>query len=161
MRRIGSFLPCLAGIAALALPLAAIAGTDTDQLNVTATVQTSCALNGGTLNFGEYNSGQQTDLDVEGTIAFAHCSGNLSFELDGGGTGNVNSRQMSSGSNRLDYQIYRNPTRSAVWGSGTNAQGMVLLTTQSGTVPVYGRIPGGQTVPPGTYSDVVNITMTF
>ena len=94
MRRIGSFLPCLAGIAALALPLSAIAGTDTDQLNVTATVQTSCALNGGTLNFGEYNSGQQADLKVEGTIAFTSCSGNLSFELDGGSAGNVNGRQM-------------------------------------------------------------------
>ncbi|WP_407925493.1 spore coat protein U domain-containing protein [Geminicoccus flavidas] len=30
-----------------------------------------------------------------------------------------------------------------------------------GTIPVYGRIPGNQTVPAGNYADTVNVTLTF
>jgi spore coat protein U-like protein len=162
MLPVARLLVGLAGAAACLGPAGpGWAATDTDQLTVTATVQSGCALNGGTLNFGQYTSGQTTDLDVQGTINYANCNGNLSFELDGGGSGNVNARQMSSGANRLNYQIYRTSARNTVWGTGTQAQAVQLLTTQSGSVAVYGRIPRAQAVPAGTYSDVVNITLTF
>jgi spore coat protein U-like protein len=140
----------------------ALAGTDTDQLTVTATVQSGCALAGGSLDFGQYVSGQPANLDVTGAINFVNCAaGNLTFALDGGGSGNVNSRRMSSGSNKLNYQIFRDPARTANWATGTNAKVTQLLTTQSGKVDVYGRIPGGQTAPAGTYTDTVTVTMTF
>ena len=161
MRRSRTLLPCLTGLALLALPLTAAAGTDTGTLAVTATVESSCALDGGTLNFGQYNSGQQTDLDVEGSISYSHCSGTLSFALDGGTSGNINSRTMVSGDNELSYQLYRNSNRSAVWGSGAQAHEVLLFEVESGTVPVYGRILAGQLAAPGSYSDTVTITMTF
>ena len=66
------------------------AATVTDVLNVSATVLSSCALNGGTLSFGDYTSGQPTDLDVDGIINYVNCSGTLTFALDGGGSGNSN-----------------------------------------------------------------------
>ncbi len=53
------------------------------------------------------------------------------------------------------------PARTAIWGTGADAQVHVLLGTQSGSVTVYGRIPAGQVVPEGTYTDTVNITLTF
>jgi len=136
-------------------------GTATDHLAVTATVLSACSLSGGTLSFGTYTSGQTTNLDINGIINYVNCSGSLSFALDGGGSGNINARQMSSGTNRLNYQIYRNAVRNAIWGTGADAHGVVLLTTQSGTVTVYGRIPASQTAPEGTYTDTVNITLTF
>lgn len=134
---------------------------DTDVLTVTATVLSACSLSGGTLSFGSYTSGQTQNLDVDGTVNYVNCSGSLSFALDGGGSGNVNGRQMIQGANRLNYQIYRNSVRNAVWGSGADAHGVVLLGTQSGAVTVYGRIPANQVVPEGTYTDTVNITLTF
>ncbi len=152
----------------VAVLLAAVAGarpagaaTDTDTLSVSATVQSSCSLSGGTLNFGQYIAGQPNDLDVTGTINYVNCSGELSFALDGGGSGSISARQMRSGTNRLNYQIYRNPTRSAVWGTGGDSQGVILTVPQSGSVPVYGRIPRGQGVPDGMYSDHVNVALTF
>ncbi len=138
------------------------AGTDTDQLAVTATVLSACSLSGGTLSFGTYTSGQTANLDVNGTINYVNCSGSLSFALDGGGSGNVNGRQMSSSSSgRLNYQIYRNAARNAIWGTGSDAHGVVLIGTQSGTVTVYGRIPANQVASDGIYTDTVNITLTF
>jgi spore coat protein U-like protein len=140
----------LLALALAAMPMAARAATDTGTLAVTATVRSGCALSGGTLNFGQYVSGQATD-----------CNGSLSFALDGGGSASVTAREMRSGTNRLSYQIYRNATRNAIWGTGSDAQGVTLLSTQSGSVTVYGRIPKSQTVPDGTYTDTVNITLTF
>lgn len=140
----------------------ALAGTDTDQLSVTATVLSSCSLNGGALNFGQYVAGQQADLDGEGAINYVNCTGELTFSLDGGGSGSVSARQMRSGASRLNYQIYRNPTRTAVWGTGGEAHGAIVIgTARSGAVPFYGRIFRNQTVPDGVYSDFVNITLTF
>ena len=137
------------------------AATDTGTLSVTATVQNSCTLNGGTLSFGEYTTGQVDDLDAEGTISFSNCSGTLTFELDGGQAQNIDGRRMTNGGQQLNYQIYRNAARNSVWGQGGNAQQIVLVVPQSGTVDVYGRIAGGQNVSSGDYTDIVNITLTF
>lgn len=146
---------------ATAVVQSAAAGTDNDVLTVTVTVQSSCSLNGGTLDFGQYNSGQATDLDATGTISFVNCNGNLVFALDGGNSGSVAGRQLRSGTDRLDYQLFRNPTRTAVWGSGLDAREVTLLTPQSGSLQVYGRIPRRQAVPNGTYTDIINIMLTF
>jgi spore coat protein U-like protein len=150
----------------MALALAAGAhparsAVDTDILTVTATVLSACSLSGGTLDFGQYISGQTNNVDVNGTINYVNCSGNLSIALDGGTSGNIDARQMSQGASKLNYQLYRTAQRVSVWGSGADAQGVILIGTQSGSQTVYGRIPANQIVPPGTYTDTVNITMTF
>lgn len=139
----------------------AAAATDTDQLTVTATVESGCALNGGTLNFGQYISGQAQPLDAVGQINYSNCVGDLTFELDLGQNGSASTRQMALGTARLRYQLYRDTGRSVVWGTGTAAQAVQLFIPQNGRLDVFGRIPGGQGVADGTYTDVVNITLTF
>jgi spore coat protein U-like protein len=156
--------PAFALGAALALASApATAGTDTDTLSVTATVLSSCSLNGGTMNFGQYLSGQNGNLDVNGTINYVNCdAGELTFALDGGFSGDINNRVMRSGQNELRYQLYRTPTRDAIFGSGANAQKVQVVSGPlSSSVTVYGRIPGNQLVPAGIYTDTVNVTLTF
>ena len=161
MARAGSTARFLLALAATASSQPVHSAEDRDVLTVTATVLSACSLSGGTLNFGTYTSGQTNDVNVNGTINFVNCSGTLTFALDGGGSGNINDRQMSMGASRLNYQIYRNASRSAVWGTGAESQVQILFGTQSGFVTVYGRIPASQVVPEGTYTDTVNITLTF
>lgn len=147
---------------ALSAPFTAHAATDTSQLSVSATVESGCALSGGTLNFGTYIAGQSADLDVNGSFSYSNCGpGTLSFELDGGLQSSNGNRFMTSGQEQLQYEIYRNAVRSAVWGQGADDQDIQLFATQNGTVDVYGRIPGGQSVSAGTYTDTVTITLTF
>lgn len=136
--------------------------TDTGTLNVTATVTTNCSLSGGTMAFGTYVSGQTTNLDVQGSINYVNCpAGRLTFELDNGANANGTQRRMKSGSNYLNYQLYKTSSRNTVWGTGAEANQIELLQGGGGSVVVYGRIPAGQTVPPGSYSDTVTITLTF
>ncbi len=145
----------------LAVPFAAEAGTATAQLSVTATVQTNCSVSGGTLDFGSYVTGQPDDLDAIGTITLVNCANlTVTVELDGGASGNVQSRRMANGNAQLAYQLYRDPARTQVWGQGNQAfQGQVLAPNT--TLQIFGRIPGGQNVPSGTYSDTVNVTLSF
>jgi|GEM_PF-397503 len=158
---------CLAlALTAIALPpTEVVAQTETGQLNVSATVLSGCTLTGGVLDFGNYISGQEGDLDAAGRIDFVNCSGKLKFELDGGANGTVNDRKMRGpDGSTLDYQIYSNPSRTAIWGTGGNGFEFPLQsdgTPSTGFVPVHGRIPGGQAVPGGNYTDIVNITLTF
>ncbi len=160
--------PCRAAlwVAAMLAPAAwapAAAQAETAQLTVTATVLSGCTLIGGTLDFGNYISGQPGNRDAAGQISFVNCSGTLTFDLDGGQGGNVMARRMSGPDATLGYQIYKTSARNAIWGMGADALRLQLLgaTPQSGNVTVHGRIPGGQTVPGGTYTDIVNITLTF
>lgn len=158
--RLALVLP-FAAVVLAALP--ALAETSTDTLSVQVSVQESCSISGTTIDFGTYSSGQQAALDAQGDISFDGCpQGTLAISLDGGATGNVTSRRMSSnGGDDLDYQLYRNSSRSQIWGAGDDAVRQVLMVPGSGTLAVYGRIPGEQEVPAGGYSDVVNITMEF
>lgn len=140
------------------------AQTETGQLTVSATVLSGCALTGGTLDFGAYTSGQAAALDAAGQISFVNCSGELTFELDGGTAGNIDNRRMSGPDATLSYQIYSNSARTSVWGTGARAFVLPLpsgATPSSGNLTVHGRIPGGQAVPGGNYTDIVNITLTF
>ena len=139
------------------------AGSDTGQLSVTATVQNGCHLDGGSLNFGTYTSGQATNLDVNGTIRYTNCIGTLTFSLDNGLYANGGQRQMASGSGRLSYQIYKTAQRDTILGpgGGTTSVGITSGTPLTSQVDIYGRIPANQIAPTGSYSDTVTITMTF
>lgn len=163
MRRAASWLAGgLAGSVLALAPSPAPAPTTTGTLSVSAVVQSSCSLTGGTMGFGTYTSGQTSNLDVDGQLTFANCpTGNLVFELDGGGTGSTSARKMTAGSSSLNYQLYRNASRSSVFGTGSSAHTEIRLVAGGGNIPVYGRIPANQTVPAGNYADTVNVTLTF
>lgn len=151
----------LAAAAALVAAPAA-ADTDTDILTVRVTVQEACTIAGGTLDFGTYNSGQQAEASAEGSISYNNCAaGTLDIALDGGTAGDVQNRQMANGDSTLGYQLFKNSAASQVWGTGDDALQQQLLVPGSGDISVYGRIPGGQNVPAGTYTDTVNVTLTF
>jgi spore coat protein U-like protein len=135
----------------------------TDTLSVQVTVQNSCSVSGTTINFGTYTSGQTANLDAQGNITYNNCpEGTLTISLDGGTSNNISNRTMSAGGgDSLRYQLYKNSGRTQIWGSDVEGLQQVLLVPGSGEMPVYGRVLSGQSVASGTYSDTVNITMTF
>jgi spore coat protein U-like protein len=153
----------LGGAAGLALlaPAVPTAVAVTAQLTIRATVGSGCSLSGGTLDFGEYVSGQSTHLDAVGTLDYNNCQGNVTVEIDGGQGGAISSRQMTSSGRKLAYQLYRNASRTAVWGQGADAQKINIISGGTGKLEIFGRIPKGLNVQSGTYTDTVNVTLTF
>lgn len=141
---------------------AAGAATATGSLAITVEVIATCRVGTASLGFGTYGAGQTADLKAQGSIAYEGCAtGQLKVALDGGTSRSTSARTLvDSAGNRLAYQLYRDSARSKVWGTGSNALNFTP-TSSSGTLVVYGTIPGGQSVPVGRYADTVLVTIDF
>ena len=55
----------------------------------------------------------------------------------------------------LNYELFRDTRAPRTSAQGAKRELVKLAASGSGTVPVYGRIPGAQAVPAGTYTDTV------
>jgi spore coat protein U-like protein len=72
--------------------------------------------------------------------------------------------RLAGGNDLLNYNLYTNATYTNVWGDGTS--GTVVLTRKAHrnrpeTLIVYGRIPTGQDVSAGSYSDILTVTLNW
>jgi len=136
----------------------------------------TCTLSVTAPNFGAYNPFQTTPDQVNGTLS-ATCTlltgGAATVSLlDSFSTGSSNSyttRTLVSGAGTLNYNLYKDAAYTQVRGNGTGGSltGSATLNltstnpvqTVSGTI--YGQIPAGQNVAPGTYTDTIVVTLTF
>ena len=152
--------------AALAmLPAAARAESASGTMPVTAEVVQSCAVSTEAVSFGPVDTLSSAPVDAQGGVAVTCSNGTRwSAAAELGSSASFAAREMSSGANKLTYGLYTDPSRSSVWGTGA-AGTATIDSTGSGlpqSVPVYGRIAGGQgSVPAGAYSDLVVITITY
>lgn len=137
--------------------------TATGTLTVQVNVQPGCAISGSALDFGTYTAGQASDLLASTVIEYSNClAGQLTVEFDGGSSGTTTDRRMSNGDDdELSYALYSDAARTGNLGQGSEAKVIDLTTAGSGSFSIYGSIPGSQLVPAGTYTDTVNITITF
>ena len=138
-------------------------------------VNCSCTVTTTPVNFGAYAPLSGLNRDATGnvavtcTIVLALLQG-YTIDLGTGNSTSFQPRQMSSGSNRLNYNLYTSSAYTSIWGDGTNSTSSVagdpsllkLLSTTTVNHPVYGRIPANQkALPVGSYSDPVVVTITY
>lgn len=141
-------------------------GTESDaaSLLVQATVAPACTVNPATLAFGSYDpygANAAAPLDAQAAIDIA-CTRNTPWTV-GLGTGNNPlgaMRQMASGAQRLQYQLYSDSGRATVW-DGIATVGGTATSVAPVSLPVYGRVPAGQIVIAGPYADAVTSTINF
>lgn len=158
-----------AGVAALAVAAQpALAATTTSTLSVDATVTSNCSVSTTAVSFGSVNVLSGTNVDATGGISVTCTSGTAwaASANEGGGTGaTINDRKMTSGSNLLSYDLYTDSARTTIWGDGTTGNGSTITGTGSGSAQastIYARVPSGQSsVPAGSYSDSVTVTVTY
>ena len=157
----------LMGFIALAvLGEAALAATATTTFEVTATVEDTCSISATNIAFGAYDP-DAGHLNGTTTLTVT-CTENTTYDigLDTGSNGasaTTTSRAMDDGlSNYLDYELYQDSGRTTVWGD-TVGTDTVSQTSTGGdeSHTVYGQIPGSQFVPAGSYSDTINVTITY
>ncbi|MGM0517702.1 MAG: Csu type fimbrial protein [Pseudomonadota bacterium] len=166
MTRIQALQTTLIGVALFGT--AAQAATDTTTFQVTATVADTCDITATDLAFGAYDPNAGA-LDGTSTIT-ATCTSGTSYDigLDTGNNGaeaTTTTRAMDDGAatpSYLDYELYSDSGRTTVWGD-TVGTDTVNQTSAGGAEDhtVYGQIPTGQFVPAGSYSDTINVTITY
>lgn len=87
--------------------------------------------------------------------------------LSAGGAGSFAPRRMSGVGGTLNYNLYRDASRTLVWGDGASGTVTRADSYTLGLVPelrsyvVYGRIDSGQGPGAGVYADAVMVTVDF
>jgi len=140
-------------------------------LTVSATVNNACSLSssGGTLAFGTYDAmgaNAGTPLTQSASIQLQCTNGTTArVLLDQGQNPSAAStdalplRNLTNGAAKLTYQLYTTSGRTNVWDNTIGVSQSVGGTGQP--LNIYGNIPPGQNVPPGTYTDTVIISVNY
>lgn len=157
------------------------AGTVSGQLSIQIIIGAGCTVNNGssngsTNNFGSINFGQHPTLDstldaqsvgvTAGSSFGINCAAatNYSVALNSGlNVGASNQRRMINGANFVNYNLYSDSARSTPWGNGSNGGNAVagVGTGSNQEMVVYGRVPNQTTPALGTYTDTVQVTITW
>jgi spore coat protein U-like protein len=138
-------------------------GNFTKSFNASVFIGGSCAIRADSLDFGAVMGSITANIDAVGAV-HATCNNNLPYTiaLSGGGNEIAGQRRMRSGMEFIAYDLYRDSGRTQRWGDG--APDPVLVGTGTGneqSLAVYGRVPAGQAVGSGTYTDTVTATITY
>jgi len=140
-----------------------------------------CSVNASPLNFGVYNTTFSTDNTTISSVSVTcddngggknqNSQGNsqVSFQLkfNSGNTGSFANRKMTAGSDYLIYNIYKDASYTQILGNGTGGMDYIsnsyTLSTGSHTdnFNIYGKIQALQMVKPGSYNDVIFITVDW
>lgn len=150
----------------LVLPEARAAEKATAKIAVSAVVEPNCRLTVEPLAFGSYDPlGSHTshDLDARASMILT-CTrdSRASVVMDSGRNGAGRLRSLSYAGSRLSYEIFRDPAHTKNWGAGADAMQVIAQGLRAPTeLIVYGRIPGGQEVGAGSYTDVITATIDF
>jgi spore coat protein U-like protein len=152
---------------------AAVAATATSNFTVTATVVSSCTIATTGISFGNYDpvvANSTTPLDANGSVTVACTAGAATTIGMGQGanqdptsTAAVPVRRMLSGANHVRYDLFQDSTRATPWGDVGTTSAMTYASVSFAPVsfPIYGRMPSGQDVQTGSYTDTVTATIQF
>lgn len=143
-----------------AIPSAASAATATTSFAVSATVAETCTVSAAALDFGSYAVASASAATTTVTVT---CTNGTTYHvaLDDGGNFTTTRRMVSGGTNFLEYELYTDAGHATRWGSTdlTDVGGTGDGSAQALTV--YGLVPSGQFVTAGSYSDTINVTVTY
>jgi spore coat protein U domain-containing protein, fimbrial subunit CupE1/2/3/6 len=144
------------------------ATTATNTFTVQAVINAACSVSATTLNFGTYDPASGTALSGTSTVNVSCTSGTpytTSLDVGTAAGSSFTTRTIASGTNILNYNLYRDSARTQVWGDGTGSTFTVAGTGSGILTPialtVYGQVPTAQDKPPGTYTSTITVTVTY
>lgn len=138
-------------------------------LGTPARADIACSIAGVTpVSFADYKVFETSPKDAQGSVTYL-CRGvgqrTVRIDLTSGSSGRFNPRSMSSSGGVLPYNLFLDSACTTIWGDGTGGSSRYgPLSPPNNTavvVPIFGRIPPGQNVAPGSYADSVILTLDF
>ncbi len=145
-------------------PTSAVAQADpaTTTFGVSATVLKDCIVSATALPFGNYTGA----VNSAQSAVSVTCTKSTTYTV-GLGPGNatgatVTTRQMQNGTALLNYGLFSDAAWTTNWGN-TLATNWVSGTGNGAAqvLPVYGQIPAGQYVTPGSYTDTIAVNVAY
>jgi len=158
------FLFVLAGCLVLAATINA--ASNTTPLTVSAEVVSNCVIATSNLAFGQYDPlAENSSRELDGAAAVTMLctrSTSAAVTLDAGRNYVGATRTLAGTGQHVSYQLFRDADRTQEWGGGlAGIQFVSEGIHKAQQVTLYGRIPPGQEVVSGMYTDVVTATVDF
>jgi spore coat protein U-like protein len=134
-----------------------------------AAAVTSCTVTVSGIDFGTYTPLQSSALDINGSIKIA-CTGimgnnSVTIDLSTGTSNSYVTRTLVSGTSTLSYNLYLDAGYAQVWGNGTGGtgEGSRAITNghPSATLAIYGAVAAGQDPVPGSYADMIQVSVNY
>ena len=137
-------------------------------LTGTASVEAAqCSVSTTPLVFGTYNVFSAAPVDSTGTVVF-RCNGGaktILIAMSRGQSLTFHPRELGMGTEKLAYNLVQDAARSTVWGDLSAGTGAHIANEPPNNmdiaVTVYGRIPPGQDISAGAFSDTVTVVVNF
>jgi spore coat protein U-like protein len=142
-----------------------MAASTSSHLEISAEVSSNCKIVVSDLSFGAYDpleAHSKRELDASAAVNVLCTRGSrASVYLDSGRNTAGSTRALSSGTDLLRYEIYSDSDRTRQWSTDGRVTIVAASSRSASQFIVYGRIPSGQEVPSGPYTDVVMATVDF
>lgn len=128
--------------------------------------EAACTLSATAVAFGAYDVYQVGPTDSTGTITYrcGNSDHNIRIAISTGTSGTFTNRTLKNGSENLLYNLFYGGF-TQVWGDGTGSTTTYFENNPPNNVDVvltvYGRIPAGQDVGIGSYTDTVVVTLEY
>ncbi|NBF04182.1 fimbrial major subunit CsuA/B family protein [Pseudomonas sp. Fl5BN2] len=148
---------------------ASVLAATSQSFQVSATITAGCLVVGGVSNYGSLAFGSQSALSTS-TVKVALSGGvqlqctpgvTLNMTVDGGQYNSSGRHmQLNSGSARVAYQLYSDAAYSQSLGISQSVA-VAYSDANNISLPIYGQVqlPGNQ--PGGTYSDVLQVQLSW
>lgn len=133
----------------------------TSTMVVSATIEPNCLISTTDLNFGTVGL-MEEDATAEASATIT-CTPDADYSIsmgDGLHADGDQRRMESSAGDYVTYDLYQDSSHSQAWGNTTGSDTVDGTASGTDTFEVYGVVPV-QSVPAGTYSDVITVTVTY
>jgi spore coat protein U-like protein len=131
----------------------------------------TCNVASTPVSFNNYDVFSSVPAYSTGTVSVSCNNPNnkpmpVTIAISAGTSGSFNPRQLRAliGSDRLNYYLFTDPTRTVIWGDGTGGTSTLINTVSRSTpwnASIFGTLPQRQNVRAGSYSDAVVVTVTW
>ncbi|WP_438866120.1 Csu type fimbrial protein [Pseudomonas abieticivorans] len=136
-------------------------------LAVSATVVAGCLVVGGVSNYGTLAFGTYSALSTSvATTSLANgvtlqCTPGVTLNMKvDGGQNSSSGRNLKSGSSLVAYQLYRDAALSQALAVSTSVA-VSYTDANNISLPIYGRVALPGTAPAGSYSDVLQVELSW
>ena len=155
-------------IAMAAITAPAFAASQNANLIVTASVAANCTITTSPVAFGAYDpvsANAAANLTGSGSVNVACTKGTpATIDLGNGGSFSGGSRRMASGSDFMNYSLFKDAALTQAWGTGVaggTTSAYNAATKNVTAVTVFGMVPAAQDITVGAYADVVVATINY
>jgi spore coat protein U-like protein len=130
--------------------------------------EAACSVSASGVAFGLYDVFQIAPTDSTGAVTF-RCTQrdkNIRISISQGASPTFTPRRLTKPDDQLDYNLFLDAARTMIWGDGSGGTQTYFDRNPQGNnvdivLTVFGRLPPGQDVSVGDYSDTVVVTIDF